>query len=178
MDTEKLIKGCLDGEASAQRVFVERYGKKIMMVCHRYATQTVEPSDIFQEAFIQIFSVLDKYDSSKGEIEGWLYRVSVNKALKLIRKNLRYDQAVDIEDHVNNDDLRTEMNDSLGYKELLGFIKQLPEVQRMIFNLKVIEGYDHSEIAEKLGISSVNSRSHLSRAKNKIKAMHLAYNHE
>lgn len=178
LSTSELIQQCLNKDASAQREFVEKYGKKIMQVCHRYSTLTVEPLDIFQESFIQVFSVLHQFDEQKGQLEGWLYRISVNVALKLIKKNARYDQATAIEDVHGHDDLITEVNDSLGYKELLSFIKQLPEPQRTIFNLYVIDGYDHSEIGERLGISSNASRSHLSRAKTKIKELHNAYNHE
>lgn len=178
MKTSELIQKCLNHDPKAQREFVELYGKKIMQVCHRYSTLTVEPLDIFQESFIQVFSVLHQFDEQRGQLEGWLYRISVNVALKLIKKNARYDLATTIEEVPSHHDLITEVNDSLGYNELLSFIKQLPEPQRTIFNLYVIDGYDHAEIGERLGISANASRSHLSRAKTKIKELHNAYNHE
>ena len=157
---------------------MEHYGKKLLVVCHRYATLTIEPSDIFQEAFIQIFSVLDKYDASKGVIEGWLHRITVNVALKQIRKHQRYDQATDIDDLVNENTLTTELNDSLTYKELLGFIKRLPEVQQVVFNLYAIDGYSHDEIGEQLNITASTSRLNYSRAKKKLQEMYMAHNHE
>lgn len=178
MDVADLLNRCLKKEPAAQRQFVEQYGKRIMVVCHRYATTTLEPSDIFQEAFIKIFAVLDQFDSEKGIIEAWIYRITVNVALKLIRKNIKYDQASEIADHVDNEDLRTELNDSLSYNELLGFINQLPDMQRLIFNMYAIEGFNHEEIAEQLGVTGSTSRSQYSRAKVKLKAMHEAYNNE
>lgn len=178
MDSVDLLNRCLKKEPAAQRQFVEQYGKRIMVVCHRYATTSLEPSDIFQEAFIKIFAVLDQFNSEKGVLEAWIYRITVNVALKLIRKNIRYDQASEIEDQLDNDDLKTELNDNLSYNELLAFIDKLPEMQRFVFNMYAIEGFNHDEIAEQLGISGSTSRSQYSRAKAKLKAMHAAYNNE
>ncbi len=143
-----------------------------MVVCHRYSTLTVEPNDIFQEAFIQIFSVLDQFDESKGSIEPWLYRITVNVALKLIRKNKRYDEAAEVQD-VQHETLQVELNDNLSYQELLGFINRLPEVQKIVFNLYAIEGFDHNEIGEKLNITASTSRSNYTRARQKLQEMHI-----
>lgn len=170
---EKLIRKSLKGDANAQRQLVERYGPKLLVVCKRYVSKGLDSYDVFQEAWIKIFAALDRFDPEKGEFEGWIYRITVNEALKMIRNNLKHDYKEDVEDPVVQSDVVGTENifSELGYQELLQLIDNLPEWQRLVFNLSVIEGYNHTEIADKIGISTSTSRSQLTRAKQKLRQM-------
>jgi RNA polymerase sigma factor (sigma-70 family) len=160
---EKLVALCTDGDRKAQRQFYERFSKKMFVVAMRYSKTTFEAEDILQEAFVRIFQHLGEF---KGEstLEYWVKRIVVNTSLKQNRKALEkmhMDDVAQMHDEPSEDLTLTSHN----FKELLGFIQQLPAGYQTIFNLFAIEGYKHHEIAEMLNISEGTSKSQYARAK-------------
>ena len=129
----------------------------------RYAQTTLEAEDILQNGFIKVFTKHDLY-TGVGSLEGWIKRVMVNTAIEQYRQNRnKYFESIDQHENLTiESDFKA---DHLSYKELLNLIQSLPEGYRTIFNLYVIEGYNHKEIADMLQISEGNSKSQLSRAK-------------
>ena len=151
------------------RIFYDSYSGKIMAICKRYETKNVLAEDVFQDAFIRIFDQLNKYDASKGDLGGWIYRVTVNVALKLIQKEKRLiyeDSEVEPEERCDLSILS-----DLGIEELYSLIEKLPEGQRFVFNLYIIEGHSHKEISELLNITESTSKSQLRRAKAQLAMM-------
>jgi len=137
-----------------------------MTICRRYEHPNFGASDILQESFILIFKNIKSFDPSKAGIETWMKKITVNTALKAIRK--RKMSFLDIEDHFYQ--LELPVHDDIPIarfteEELLAAIASLPDGYRLIFNLFVIEGYSHQEIAEILKISQQTSKSQLSKAK-------------
>lgn len=158
-----LIQGCIEGDVRCQRKLFEQYAGKMMMVCLRYASDYMEAEDILQNGFIRVFRHISQFKFG-GSFEGWVRKVFVNTALKYCRrKRIPFEeftpempQAPSIEPYVY---ARLEETD------LLHLIRALPEGYRLVFNLYVIEGYSHEEIAHMLGIRDSTSRSQLVKAR-------------
>lgn len=134
-----------------------------MAVCLRYAHDQMEAEDMLQDGFIRVFSNMHQF-KFEGSFEGWIRRVVVNAALKRLQKRKIHFQ--EITDR-NEDAPRMDpyVYNHLGEAELMQLIQQLPDGYRTVFNLNVIEGYSHEEIAEMLGIQAGTSRSQLVKAR-------------
>lgn len=169
MTEEQLIKACIKEDAASQKEVFTRYGSKMLGVCKRYARTNEDAEDILQDAFIKIFDKLRQF-KFEGSFEGWIRRIVVNTALKkysVIRYNkelVGYDTTVQQESIAEG----PLAYNQLSQKDLLALIHQLPDGYRLIFNLHVIEGYQHEEIAVMLGIQPGTSRSQLVKARNML----------
>jgi RNA polymerase sigma factor (sigma-70 family) len=158
-----LIKGCIDGNRLMQKELYDRYSPRMYSVCLRYAFDEEEAQDILQDGFIKIFTKLESY-RHEGSFEGWIRRVIVNTAIEYYRRR-KYTQTID--DKFNNtiDNKGTSAIDKLGEKDIINLIQQISPGYRAVFNMYVIEGYSHREIAEILNISEGTSKSQLSRGR-------------
>ena len=166
---DELIKGCIDENESSQRELFKRYAGKMLGVCQRYARNAADAEDIVQDAFIKVFEKIYQF-KSEGSFEGWIRRIVVNTALKKYTV-IRYDKEVSGYEITDRDEsgMEESANAHLNEKELLGLINNLPDGYRLVFNLFVIEGYQHEEIAQMLNIQPGTSRSQLVKARNMLK---------
>ena len=146
-----------------QELLYRQSAPKMLTICMRYARDRMEAEDILQLGFIRIFQKLDGY-RKEGSFEGWMKRIMVNTAIESYRKNLRTLQLVNIEE-VHEQAVGQVDYSRLDVEDLMNLIQQLADGYRMVFNMYVIEGYSHKEIAEALGISEGTSKSQLSRAR-------------
>jgi RNA polymerase sigma factor (sigma-70 family) len=169
LNEAELIRHCLDKQAWAQKQLYDTYKSRMMGVVLRYVRQREEADDIFQEAFIRIFKNLHtlKEDQSLG---GWIKRVVVNTAINHYQANRKfYDAPMLNEAQDAPDDSFKWILSGLYTVDLLKQVQQLPDAYRLVFNLYVIDGYSHAEIATMLNTSESTSRSTLTRAKEKIR---------
>jgi len=163
---EELIRGCIRREAAAQKAVFDLYAGRMLGVCQRYARNTMDAEDMLQDAFIKVFEKINQF-KNEGSFEGWIRKIVVNTALKKYTvsrysKEL-FDKDIDgFEEHYQAD---AAAFSNLSEKEILSLINALPDGYRIIFNLYVIEGYRHEEIAEMLRINSGTSRSQLAKAR-------------
>jgi RNA polymerase sigma factor (sigma-70 family) len=172
MSDEEIIKSCLSGETRSQKLLFDKYSRKMMGICLRYAAGREEAEDMLQEGWIKIFKNLGSF-RFEGSAEGWIKRVIVNTCLDYIRKTKRMFNQVEIE--VAGEMLHPEIGihspDTLTEKDLLKMIHQLSPGYRTVFNLFAIEGYSHKEIGEMLSISESTSKSQYSRARVQLQKM-------
>ena len=162
---DQLIKACIKEDAVSQKELFVRYGSRMLGVCHRYARTAADAEDILQDAFIKVFDKLHQF-KFEGSFEGWIRKIVVNTALKKYSLQ-RYEKEVngfEIKDRDERSD-DPSVYTHITHKELLELIKNLPDGYRIIFNLHVIEGYQHDEIAQMLGIQPGTSRSQLVKAR-------------
>lgn len=138
-------------------------------VALRYASCESAADDILQEAFIKVFDKLKNYED-KGNIGGWMYRITVNTALQAFRSQKRRNTHEDSFSKNNEHSVSNRSLENLKMEALLKLIQELPEGYRIIFNLRAIEGYTHREIAEMLEISEGTSKSQYARAKKHLQA--------
>ncbi|CAN5642510.1 RNA polymerase sigma factor [soil metagenome] len=163
MTEAEIIKGCVRKNIRCQRSLFDQYASRLMTMCLRYASDTPEAEDMLQESFIRIFNVLDKY-RFEGSFEGWLKRITVNICLKILqKKKIRF---VEVDTHELIQDIsEPQVISSLSENELIKMISNLPDGYRIVFNLYVMEGYSHDEIARMLNIEAATSRSQLVKAR-------------
>lgn len=164
MTDEELVKQCILNNPIAQKLLFERFNRKMMGVCLRYAGRSEEAEDMLQNGFIRIFEKIGTF-KGLGSLEGWIRRIVVNEALTYLRKNKAMQMNIDIDDIKYKLPSSSHVGESLNVKDLLNIIQQLPLGFRTVFNMYAIEGYSHKEIAEQLGISEGTSKSQYSRAK-------------
>jgi len=165
MSLEELIKKCKQRDVKAQSEVYQLFAGKLFALCLKYSKNYQEAQDNLQDGFIIIFNKIDQY-KAKGSFEGWLKRIVVNTALQKYReKNVLNLISDEIPDEVETEIDETTL--SLDY--LLKIIQELPNRYRLVFNMYVLDGYSHREIAELLEISEGTSKSNLSRARQILK---------
>ena len=141
-------------------------------LCMRYAGDRDTAQDILQDGFVTLFTKLGDYKGD-GSFEGWARKIFVTTALMHLRKKdaLKMSEELDTVRGMKAETVTQMQN--IGYKELMELIMTLPPGFRTVFNMYAIEGYNHKEISDMLGISETTSRTQLSRARiwlqNKIK---------
>ena len=167
---EALISACRKGDRTAQRELFEALSPRMYAVCLRYAGSTDDAKDILQDGFVTVFSKLDSYSGS-GSFEGWARKIFVNTALMHLRKNDALRMSDDITLARDLSASETTPLEDIGYRQLLRLISSLPPDARTVFNLHVMEGYSHKEIADRLGIPEATSRSKLQRARVQLQEM-------
>jgi len=158
-----LIKGCMDGDRRMQHELYNRFSGRMYAVCLRYAGSAEEAQDILQEGFIKVFKKLDSF-RNEGSFEGWIRRIFVNTAIEHFRRK-RYLMPVTEKEENTIEGKYTSALDDLGAKDIMALVQELSPGYRTVFNMYVVEGYTHKEIADMLGISEGTSKSQLSRAK-------------
>ena len=158
-----LISGCISGDRKMQRELYERYSAKMFGVCLRYAGSTEEAEDILQEGFIKVFRKIGSY-RGEGSFEGWIRRIFVNTAIEQFRRKT-YMQPITEREENSVEATYVSVLDNLAEKDIVKLVQQLSPGYRTVFNMYVVEGYTHRQIADALGISEGTSKSQLSRAK-------------
>lgn len=169
-DQDLLLEACRKGDRKAQKQLFDRLAPKMFPLCIRYMGNRESGEDVLQEGFVTLFSRLDSY-AGKGSFEGWARRIFVNTALMQLRKNDALAGSDDIDAARGLSTGEPSPVENLGYRELMKLVSALPDGLRTVFNLYVVEGYSHKEIAEALGMEEATSRSKLQRARMRLQEM-------
>ena len=162
-----LIKGCIDGNRQMQELLYKKFSSKMYGVCLRYSGNVDDANDLLQEGFIKVFKNLLKFRGD-GSFEGWMRRIFVNTSIEHFRKKVKLYNVTEVQENTIED---TELNilDTLAEKDLIILVNELSPGYKTVFNMHVIEGYSHKEIADILGITEGTSKSQLARAKGVLK---------
>ena len=167
-----IVEKCKKQDRLSQRKVYELYYSKMMAICLRYAKNEDEAKDILQDGFIKVFEKIDKY-GFEGSFEGWLRRIIVNTAIDTYRKNKReysLNEAMVKDENTTVDfEETTSRYESLSVKDVVNSMQKLSPAYRTVFNLYVMEGMTHKEIADELNISEGTSKSNLAKAKLNIR---------
>ena len=163
------IQACIRKERWAQKLLYEEHYGKMMGVCLRYANNSDDALDILHEGFIKVFRNINK-DQPGTSLSAWIRRIMVNTAIDFYRKNLRR-RTEDIEQAYSVQSDEEDAVSKCTEKEILAAVQELSPAYRAVFNLYVIEGYSHKEIADMLNITESTSRSNLVKARLKLKAV-------
>lgn len=163
----ELIKGCADNNRAMQKALYDKYCRRMMAVCLRYAQSSAEAEDILQEGFIKVFANLKTF-RAESRLDTWMTRIMINTALNQNRQKLYLVPMVDVNDVQIQDPEEISLS-RFHFSELIGIIQSLPDGCRIVFNLFAVEGYGHKEIAEMLNISEGTSKSQYNRAKSLLR---------
>jgi len=168
LSEKELITGCAKGDRAAQKALYDRYCRKMMVFCQRYAKSTQEAEDILQEGFLKVFKSIGQF-RAESRLDTWMTRIMINTALNHQRQKLYMLPMVDVTE-VRLPESEEISLSGFHLTELIAMIQSLPDGCRVVFNLFAIEGYSHKEIAETLGVSEGTSKSQYNRAKMLLRA--------
>ena len=165
-----IIEKCKQNNRLAQMQLYRQYCDGMYAVAMRFVKDALEAEDIVQESFIKAFSKLHQY---KGEVTfgAWLKRIVINKSLDLLKSKKQLMLSLDevhlkvVDDTINDEWL---VEDSISLDHIKATIEKLPETYKYVVMLFLVEGYDHQEIGQILGINEVTSRSQYLRGKAKL----------
>lgn len=165
--TEKaLIEACKQEDPRAQKLLYDRYAPMAMGVCMRYMRHRENAEDVMVEALFKVLTHIPQF-KSQGSFEGWIRRIVVNESLMFLRRQHNFNMTVEL-DQVREPGTTMGIVSKLATEDILSLMNELPTGYRTIFNLYVIEGYKHREIAELLSISINTSKSQLILAKKRM----------
>jgi len=161
MSLKQLILNCKKRDIRSQSEIYQLFAGKLFALCLKYSKTKQEAEDNLQDAFITIFNKVDQFKHI-GSFEGWMKRIVINTALQSYREK----KVLNLVEENYPDEVEVEVNESdISLDFLLKIIQELPERYRMVFNLYVLDGFSHKEIASLMGIAEGTSKSNLSRAR-------------
>lgn len=168
-NVDNLIIRCREGDRQAYHQLYKLYSRAMYNVGYRIVNDADEAKDVLQEAFISAFNSLETYrgDAAFG---AWLKRIVVNKAINLVRRR-RFEKmpelaGFDVKEEETVDELE---GFPFTVEKVKRAIQQLPDGYRVVLSMYLLEGYDHAEIGEILGITESTSKSQFNRSKKKLK---------
>jgi len=164
----EVFEQCLRNEPRGQEALYKAYSPRMFGICLRYSNNRIEAEDILQEGFIRVFRSLSTLRSVEN-FDPWIRRVIINTALSYYTPQLKFQNEIILKNDMPDATIPEEALSKLSYNELLRILQGLPTGYRTVFNLYVMEGYNHREISEMLGISENTSKTQLFRAKNSMK---------
>ncbi len=167
---KQLVKRCKNQEWAAQKELYLLYADEMMSIAIRYARDLSSAKDLVQETFLTFFKKIDQFDEEKGTLGAWISRILINQSFNDYRKNQKM---IFVGEEIFTAEISNETSiiEELEAEDILNLLKELPEGCRIIFNLKVIEGYSHNEIGKMLDITASASRSQLTRAKKLLRLL-------
>jgi RNA polymerase sigma-70 factor (ECF subfamily) len=159
LSQEQLINRCKKNDIKAQEQLFREFSPRLFSVSLKYSRNYTEAQDNLQDGFLLIFSKIQQY-AFKGSFEGWMKKIVINHILQQYRKEPFLSLVEDIE----IEDVEVE-HDNISIEYLMKIIQELPDRYRLVFNLNVIDGYSHQEIATLMNIKIGTSKSNLHRAR-------------
>lgn len=168
-DERDIIRACVRKERWAQQVLYEQFYSPLMSVCLRYTRDEDEAMDLLHESFIKIFRSINKYKPGTS-LGAWMRRITVNTAIDYYRRKARR-RTEDIDQAYNLSSDAADAVSQYSEQEILAAVQKLTPAYRTVFNLYVVEGYSHKEIAALLEVTESTSRSNLVKARAKLQEM-------
>ena len=165
----QILKGCLKNDRVSQKELYQHFYAYGMSIGLRYSRDEEEAVLILNDGFMKVFKYLKNFDLSKP-FKPWLRRILVNTAIDHYNMSAKHPQAMDL-DEVQKADSSQDAISGITYQEIVALMRNLPPSYRTVFNLHIIEGYSHEEIAKKLGVSVGTTKSNLFKAKRKMQEM-------
>ncbi|MEP7252241.1 MAG: sigma-70 family RNA polymerase sigma factor [Ginsengibacter sp.] len=164
MDTSELIREAKRGGAAAQKYLFDQWSDRMLMICRRYVKNTEDSEELLLDGFYKFFKNLSSFIyHGDAALHAWLKRIMINECLMFLRKKNVFNIVTEAE--ADDISLPEEALNNLSAAEIFNLIIQLPVGYRTVFNLYVVEGMPHREIATLLGIAEGTSKSQLSKGK-------------
>lgn len=168
MTEKELIEGCRQNDRKAQKMLYDLHSPIMFGVCMRYVKNREDAEDVMIAGFFKAMTNIHQFKGA-GSFQGWIRRIMVNESLMFLRKQHNFKMTVE----VNNIEIKSQVSveDELSAQDILNLLDKLPTGYRTVFNLYVLEGYKHREIAELLDISINTSKSQLILAKQRLQSL-------
>ena len=156
---QQLIQECLKGAQRSFKALYEKYQAYVYTICVRHGVSTIDIKDHMQVIFMEIFKSLDRYDATKAAFKTWITRITINQILHQKRKrNIDYSAGGSDDISLIDSGFTIPVDWDIDQKELYTLLNKMPAKYITAFNLSIIDGYTHSEIAALLSIPESTSR--------------------
>ena len=164
------LEGCINNDRRAQELLYKQFYGPMISICMRYTRNEEDALEVLHNGFLKVFKHISTYDSAKASLYTWIKTIVVNSSIDFIRSNQKLKNNVELkESHETGID--NEAIHRMSATEVLQLIRKLPQATQTVFNLYVLEGYNHREIGSLLGISDGTSKWHLSEARRQLKQL-------
>lgn len=164
-----LINGCIQNSRQAQELLYRRFYGAMAALCLRYTRNEDDAIEVLHNGFLKVYKNIHRYDAQKASLYTWIRKIVVNSAIDFIRKRDKFSR-IELE-KAEEPGVDAEAIHRISANELLQLVRQLSPATQTVFNLYVVEGYNHREIAELVGISEGTSKWHLSEARRKLQIL-------
>lgn len=169
MTEKEIIKGCVKKEYACQRLLFDKYAGRMMSLCLRFSNNEQDAQDILQEGFIKVYDYIHQF-KFEGSFEGWMRKVFVSIATRQLSKKKLIFKDIDVTES-GEATVNPSIISKLSENEIHALIRNLPDGYRIVFNLSVIDGYSHDEIASMLNIQATTSRTQLLKARKALQQL-------
>ena len=159
-----LINGCMNNDRRAQELLYKQYHGPMTTIFLKYTRNEHNAVEVLHNGFLKVFKNIQQYDGTKASLYTWIRTIMINSAIDFIRQRDRRKQHIDI-DMAAEPQIDSEVIQKLNADELLKLVRKLPPATQAVFNLYVIEGFNHKEIGSIMGISEGTSKWHLSESR-------------
>lgn len=163
---QQIIQGCCQRNRSSQNDLYRLFYPYGMSICMRYVNNESEAISIVNDGFLKVFRNVKKYDLEKP-FKPWFRKILVNTAINQLKKQKKFKMEVQMQE-AKNVSTQEDALSRISYQELMALVQSLSLAYRTVFNMYVIDGFKHQEIADKLGITVSTSKSNLTRARAKL----------
>ncbi|MEP6749193.1 MAG: sigma-70 family RNA polymerase sigma factor [Bacteroidota bacterium] len=168
---KNVLEGCLKNDRKAQELLYKQFYGPMAGICLRYTRNEEDALEVLHNGFLKVYKHLASYDATKASLYTWIKTIMVNSAIDFIRSRQKFKNQVELKDTHEAGSIDNDAIQRMGSTELLKLVQKLPMATQTVFNLYIIEGYNHREIGEILGISDGTSKWHLSEARRQLKQL-------
>jgi RNA polymerase sigma factor (sigma-70 family) len=166
----ELITGCITGDRRAQELLYKQFYGPMSTICLRYTRNQEDAIEVLHNGFLKVYKNIHTYDATKASLYTWIRTIVVNSAIDFIRQRGKFYNHIELE-KAEEPAIDADAVQRMSSRELLKLVQQLTPATQGVFNLYVIEGYNHREIANLLGISEGTSKWHLSEARKQLQKL-------
>lgn len=176
-DLHSIVKGCINNDPKCQKTLYEGYYGFALKVVFRYIYRYDKATDVANDGFVKVFKNFNRFECKNAEelekiLMGWMKRILVNTAIDELRRKHLTPEIGELNDHAWHEaDGSQKADQKILYKELIDHVRKLPPSYRAVFNMYVIDGFSHQEIADQLGVSVGTCKSNLSKAREHLKRL-------
>lgn len=165
----EILRGCRRRQREAQHGLYKLYYPYAMSVAIRYVQDEAAAISVVNDAFMKVFKHIKGFDEQQA-FKPWFRKILVNTSITQLQKQRKYLESSDMDEAKDIAD-REEILSQINYQELVALVQSLTTAYRAVFNMYVIDGFRHDEIAKTLGITVSTSKSNLARARQKLREM-------
>lgn len=170
-DLDEILEGCRRSNRSSQYQLFSRFYNYAMSVAYRYVSNTEAAEEVTNDAFFKVFTKIHLFEPrDEGGFRAWLRRIVINTAIDRLRSSINAPATQEWRADMDSP-MESGIVEQLTEEQIFSLLDQLSPAYRAVFNLFVVDGFSHEEIADTLGISIGTSKSNLARARSRLKTL-------
>ena len=166
----ELINGCINNNRKAQEQMYKKFYGPMASICLRYTRNQEDAIEVLHNGFLKVFKNIHMYDTSRASLYTWVRTIVINSAIDFVRQRSKFQTLIELE-KVDEPAIDADAIQRMSSHEVLLLVQKLSPATQTVFNLYVVEGYNHREIGNLLGISEGTSKWHLSEARKQLQKL-------